>query len=284
MSIINTLNSIFQGKDYSDRIRLCFDFSEKFAHFNLCQKIIKSDSKKIIINFDVNFFKYLKSNNSELVITNLFTDIFNSIKKLVFENKFYIIIGLDLLDVNNIKSLLKQISAVSKVIIFTSLEKTFLNLTDNVEYKRDLIIKNVDDYIYEKSCKNKETKTNELYQYYLMERNCFKKNSIEYVVLEYKVNTQKLLPIEKLEFLNINLYKKEHRDLFELVEDDIKTNIEPISTFNLQIKKDEEEARNKVILPYLKENNDKINEDLIKVNQEDLNELYMMDPDEDLDI
>lgn len=283
MSIINTINNIIQGKDHNDRLRMCFEFSDKFAHFNLCKKIIKSDSKKVMINFDVNFYKYMKG-NLESNVKNYFLGVKDSIKNLVIENKFYILLGLDLLDIELIKVILKHFSSVQRLIIFTSLEKTFLNLTDEVERKRNLILKNIDDYAFQKSSKIKETKTNEFLQIFLMERNCFKKNTVEFVVLEYKLDVNKNIPVERLEYLNISMYKKEHRDLFEIVEDESKNNVEPSSTFNLQVKKDEEEARNKVILPYLKENNEKINEDLIKVNQEDLNELYMMDPDEDLDI
>ena len=128
------------------------------------------------------------------------------------------------------------------------------------------------------------------FECYLME--CFNlfKNTKEFFVFEYKIestiNESEYLPLLRAEFYGFSLYKKEHKTIFEIaVEEDA---LEPTSTFNLNIKENEAEAKKNVILPYLKENNEELNtvidSNLIQVGMDDLNELYEEDPDEDLDI
>ena len=57
--------------------------------------------------------------------------------------------------------------------------------------------------------------------------------------------------------------------------------VEPSSSFKLSLNQNELNARNDVILPYIKQQDEK--ENRIIIDQEDLNELYEEDPDGDLD-
>ena len=90
-----------------------------------------------------------------------------------------------------------------------------------------------------------------------------------------------LCKLYEFQFEKINFYVKEFKDIFEITESKEEPEAQPSSTFKLVLNEKELQAKNEVILPYLK---NKEEENRIIIDQEDLNELYEEDPDGDLDI
>lgn len=272
------------------------EFNKKFTYFTFAKKFIDkqlSEKKKLIIlNFDILFYKYLASISSNIPIKHCF-----SLKDFKFQKEYYtnifsdiknasvLIIGLDLLNESNIhnfilttKNILPQ--ATYSLFIYST-DNSSNNLTPEIEKKKNIIKKNLNYYLYEKNNKIYQNK-NLLY----IEIYNLGKLTKDIGIFEYNINSKKRLPVEIYEFEKISIYLKEYKDLFESSEAEedksLNTN-QPISTFKLSLNDKELQAKNEVILPYLKTGKEK-EENRIVIDQEDLNELYEEDPDGDLDI
>lgn len=315
MSIANILSSLIEGKEIREKIQIGLEFSTKASYYSMLYTLIKNDPSKKLLNFDINFYKYLiqiKKLSFSSNHTNIFCNtkeellIYYTSNKEKFNSNIYVIVGLDLLSKELSQIVLtKLIRLMPKYLVVFSLEKNFLNLSNEIESKKNNMINVFENYVVEKSKKIKQISSNKTnnnsnnnninesntinrgvtgdLEFYLMDCHNFIKSTVEMIVFEYKIIQEvnaSNIPIKRIEFENVSMYKKEHKDVFEINDD--KDNIveQPSSTFNLNINENEVEARNKVILPYLKDNN----ENLIQVDQDDLNELYEEDPDEDLDI
>ena len=86
--------------------------------------------------------------------------------------------------------------------------------------------------------------------------------------------------IESFRLEAVRLFDKEMADLFESNFDAPKLEeLNPSSTFNLGMSENEKEAKNKLIMPYLKAKQPKV-----QIDMEEFNELYEEDVDADLDI
>eukprot|EP00340_Litonotus_pictus_P002615 CAMPEP_0170524836 /NCGR_PEP_ID=MMETSP0209-20121228/10296_1 /TAXON_ID=665100 ORGANISM="Litonotus pictus, Strain P1" /NCGR_SAMPLE_ID=MMETSP0209 /ASSEMBLY_ACC=CAM_ASM_000301 /LENGTH=226 /DNA_ID=CAMNT_0010813749 /DNA_START=258 /DNA_END=934 /DNA_ORIENTATION=- len=224
-----------------------------------------------------------------------------SAEKERFKNSTVIILGLDLLSPSLIKTILREVvSKTERFLTFFSLEKSFLNLSNEVESKKSLIKNNLEFYLLEKSRKilskansnssytdkgntNSNSNTGQAISHTkeglpgdveccLLESFNFLKGTVELLVFEYKIVgdcSKDCEPVRRIEFDGVSMYKKDHKDLFEIQMNDESQQAQPSSTFNLGLTEEELSAKNKIILPYLKENN----ENLISVDQDDLNEL-----------
>jgi hypothetical protein len=314
MSAVNLLSAISEGSEIKERLQMLLEMTTKSSFYSYVYKILTSNNNVKLINFDISFLKYLntakKFKFNQDNHFNFFSNILERINLIeeVNKSRLYIIVGLDLLDKEILKKFITLIlSKIPKYLIIFSLEKNFLNLNSEVEHKKN-IVKNISEiYVVEKTKKIKFKSKNKIssdkfnnknisnyntvdrglagdLEIYLLEAFNLAKSTVEFVVFEYKIcydSSQNFNPVDRIEFDNVSMYKKDHKDLFEINDVKEKDVVqEPSSTFNLQIKEKDNEAKKNIILPYLKENN----ENLIQIDQDDLNELYEEDPDEDLDI
>ena len=207
--------------------------------------------------------------------------IFDKINPETFNNAKVCIIGLDLLSFDNIFSFFSlygnKIHKFPVCLYFFSLDFSSENLSENSERKKNLIKSKLQIILAEKTKKHNPTKFQTLV--YCDVTN-IPKLSKDIGIYEINVlnNTN---PGESLDFDKLSIYLKEHKDIFESKTED-KKDAEPSSTFKLSLNENELQAKNEIILPYLKNNQNK--ENIITIDQEDLNELYEEDPDGDLDI
>ena len=287
MSLVNLLNSIQEGTVVHDKFRIGIQFNYKLINYSYLLAYLHNNNHIQLINFDINFYKYLQiaerqneKKTYKASITHILTNQQLAIKELVHslnKDKIIILNGVDLVLNHSVEVILRLLKSNNKIILYFVLEKTFKNLDNETIILNNNIVKNKLNYYL--ICAGKcESHNND---YYLFENFHFDLLSSSFIVIKYSLNkTNQVNPIANLVYIDISTYKKEHKALFEKQFDNEKDQIEPQSTFNL--KKTEEEANKKkeVILPYMKEHN----ENLIKVDNDDLLELYEEDPDEDLDI
>ncbi len=164
-------------------------------------------------------------------------------------------------------------------IYFFALDSSSENLNEHSEKKRKFLNSKINILSVEKTKKNNSAKDKCLIfaEIYNMQ-----KLTKDIGIYEIKLNPKNINPIESFEFDKLSIYMKEHRDIFESVKEEIKE--EPSTTFKLSLNEKELNAKNEVILPYLRNSGNEKKDNIITIDQEDLNELYEEDPDGDLDI
>jgi len=309
---VNLFKSILESHEFKTSTPSFFgmELNKKFSYFSIVKKMMEKNSKEkrklLIINFDVLFYKYLIGNNysntnsssnaveiHHLFSTNsnkeYYSKIFSSMKNLdknILKSYSIIIIGLDLISENSIieffnfnKNFLKNVKF--SLFIF-AVDLSYTNLNDPlIEKKKSLIKSKMDYYAFEKMNKILDNKNLLFFEVYNLS-----KLTKDIAICEFHLNNNKnSLPVNLYEFEKVNFYVKEFKDIFEIkeIEDsDNQPSAQPSSTFKLALNEKELQAKNEVILPYLKMNKDE--ENRIIIDQEDLNELYEEDPDGDLDI
>jgi hypothetical protein len=221
----------------------------------------------------------LINNEKTIIIYNIITPYTNIdlVKELItsINYKNLIITGLDLLTEEfiqnfffNNKNLFKNFNFI---IYFLALFSFSYNLTEENEQKKNLIKSKVNYFLYEKSEKQQNSK---IFKY--AEIHNFNKLTMDIAILEYSLNKNNYPEFDKF-----NIYNKDYKNLFETQEQDDENNKQemPSSTFKLTLNEKEMQAKNDVILPYIKNK-----EQTITIDPDDLNELYEEDPDGDLDI
>lgn len=304
---VNFIKSIFEGQDLKNAssTSVGIEFNKKFTYFTFAKKLIEKynqERKKIfIINFDILFYKYIskiKTVNSmhDIIINHIinlknkneekqiFTNLLKNIEDETVRSSYsVIIIGLDLLNDQSIHSFINltksQLNSSNFNLFLYSLDSSSNNLTEYNEKKKDIIKSRLNFYLYEKVSKFHNNK-NILY----MEVYSLSKLTKDVAIFEFIIanSTSSNIPIEKFEFDKISVYLKEFKDLFEH-SDKLEEESQPVSSFKLSLNEKELQAKNEMILPYLKTSQEK-NENRIIIDQDDLNELYEEDPDGDLDI
>ena len=311
MSALSIIQNILKGNNPYEKYKIGIQLNSKNSYFSIIENLLLNNNHVIILNYDLNFYKYYKSKNFKFNENKLLNkkDL-NNLSK--FDNtKIYIILGIDLIskdDNTNISELFKYIIKPRNCIVFFAYEKSFKNLDNvNIEYYNRLTKNCLDYLLIENTFKlisnfnnnnnininnfynNKKANDNNEFYYILCNTYSFINNTFEYTVMKFLINIVDIDTIsytnkfKTLDFLIYDSYKKEYKDIFEVKEDESNNNtndIEPMSTFNLQKTDEERINKEKVIVPHLKENNP----NLISVDNEDIRELYDEDPDEDLDI
>lgn len=205
-----------------------------------------------------------------------YIDIFTNVPKCFY----LIVIGLDLTyerSIHNFFFLNKgNMTNFNNNLFIYSLDNSEPNLNSITERKKDIIKSKLNIYISEKASKHHANK------YLIYSEVCnFTKLTKDIAIIEYVINKEiNKLPVEYYEFEKINIYMKEYKDIFEAKTEE-KEEALPTSTFKLTLNEKELQAKNEVVLPYMKAQN---KDNIITIDQEDLNELYEEDPDGDLDI
>jgi len=313
---LNLLKSILDAQDVksTSASSIGIEFYKKFTYFGLVKKyierILAENKKLVIINFDMLFYKFISNhqlniNNftneslkSDMVLdknVNIFHFLFLSnlssekenylklfeILKNTLSNSSSVVIGLDLLKTESVHNFFlinrNFLYKFNNNIFFFSTDSSSNNLNPSTENKKEIIKKNLNYYVYEKAFKivnNKNLIYTEIYN--------LNKLNKDIAIFEFVLNRNKnVLPVDLYEFDKLNVYLKEYKDLFESKE--VVEEVQPVSTFKLSLNEKELQAKNEIILPYLKTGKEK-EENRIVIDQEDLNELYEEDPDGDLDI
>jgi hypothetical protein len=292
--MINLINALQEGNMPKEEFKIGLQLNLKSSYCSFINTLLSKNKNICLLNFDINFLRYLSHINSNLkenrtntqhILTDYSQQISDFHKRLA-KDSIVVIVGIDLVDK---KTEIIRIIKEHRCLVVFSYEKSFKNLVDKLELEKDLVRNCLECVLIENSAKS-DLSSNKYY--ILCDSYNFLRSSIELVVFEFNIhmnysqqkhNTSKVL-IESLGVLSMEYsgfvsYKKEHKDLFEIAETS-KDQPEPTSTFNLEQTEEDRLNKQKVIIPYLKEHNP----NLIKVDNEDLRELYDEDPDEDLDI
>ena len=312
---INYLKNLFDAEEIKfSNYSICIDFYKKFTYFSFVLKLLKNfqkqNKKLVVINFDILFYKYISNFSfckidisdflfSETKINNLFPvtnpiilnhfinymtedeerNLYLIITKLLeidANNLFLIVIGLDLLEINRIRKfffLTRKIShSINNSLHIFSTDNSSNNLIEENELKKNLIKSKVDLFMVEKLNKKLDTKLLLYLELYNL-----RKLTREVSIFEFLKTNEISNSITNYNFEKINIYLKEYKDLFET---EVHHEVEPSSTFKLNLNEKELQQKNETVLPYLKTQE----ENRIIIDQEDLNELYEEDPDGDLDI
>jgi hypothetical protein len=296
---IALIKSLLEGQEVKTGTSLSigFEFNRKFLQYSLLRKLteVNQDKRILILNYDILLYKYIlnsgfkdiKVYNSSssigkenTIMVNLYssektrevyTGVFGSVKPSII-----VIVGLDLLSDTHIHNFFKfnKSNLWGLNIFLSSLDDSFINLSDDIESKRNIIRSKLGMLVCEKTSKVNNSK---LLVY--SEFTNITKLTKDIGILEYVIDTSTAYAATVHRFEKVNVYLKEFKDIFEVPSEDNIPTAEPVSTFKLTLNEKELQAKNEVILPYL--NKDK---PTITIDQDDLNELYEEDPDGDLDI
>ena len=151
MSVLNILTSMSEGSVYKEKIQIGIEMTTKGAYYSMITQLLlknKSNQRLVVINYDINFYKYLQAKNfsGNQNITHIFWDVKNLTKNFLnekndsFSDCFVLILGLDLLEIDSISFILnKVLSKTEKFLIQFSLEKNFMNLSNEIEEKKNII-------------------------------------------------------------------------------------------------------------------------------------------------
>ena len=274
------LNAIFFKKISSfASIHLNSKIYPKTNYLFLMNLLEKSEFDFKVLNFDPLFYRFYLSNKksymkynissdfSFISLTEQFQDIFSLINKNITH---LLIIGLNYLEsekkneffyyLNNVKS----INKISKII--------FISFNSN-DSENNLINNNCLFSLNEIShSKNK----NNLYLKYDFYN--YKKLKKENIVFSYGINEQKGL---------INFFKEIllHNLDLQKIFNEVEKPIDHKTQMNLNLTEEEKEAKNELILPFIKTEEEKKNAFNIVEPEENEEEVEMAeDPDDDLDI
>ena len=254
---------------------------QKSNYLFLMSLLEKTECNLKVINFDPLFYRFFLSHKSSSKKYNISSDfsfysqtenieeIFSALNK----NDIYIlIIGLNLLqDKEKISeffyhlNVIKNSLNISKI-IFISFKSDF--------FSNDIINNNCIFSLNEISHINNKDKLYIKYDFYN-----HKKLSKENVVFSFELNEQKGLITS---FNDILMHNLELQKIFNEVEKPI----EHKTQMNLKLTEEERKAKNELILPFIKSQEEK-NQALNVNNKEDNNEEeeeIVEDPDDDLDI
>lgn len=209
--------------------------------------------------------------------------VFQKITQMISPNISIVIIGFDLLTYENILKFYslygKIISSFSYSIYFLSMDFSSQNLSELSERKKNYIKSKIKILSSVKTKKMNKIKNQCLIKSEIINSlKMTKENGIyELNLIIGSKNT-----LETLDFEKLSIFLKEHLDIFESKLEEAKE--EPSSTFKLTLNQNELQAKNEIILPYIKSFGNQNKDKMIIIDQEDLNELYEEDPDGDLDI
>lgn len=277
------VNSLLEGNSPLDDFKLGVQLNQKYNAFSFINTLLTQNKHVKVLNFDLNFYRYLKVNKITKEVDNCFSEYSSKIVSFMnnlTKDNIAVIIGVDLLDSK--ADIIKLIKRHKSIVVF-SYEKSFKNLINTIEKDKNILKNCLNSLILEHTSKSNSLKTR---FFTLCDCYSLRKNTIESCVLEFKINTSGIEGSSKenystmtLEFDVFSTYKKDHKDLFEKTEKNVEQPV-PVSSFNLEKTEEDRLNKQKVIVPHLKEHN----ENLIQVDNEDLRELYDEDPDEDLDI
>ena len=253
---------------------------QKSNYLFLMSLLEKTECNLKVINFDPLFYRFFLSHKSSSKKYNISSDfsfysqtenieeIFSALNK---NNTYILIIGLNLLqDKEKISEFFYHLNAIKyslniSKIIFISFKSDF--------FSNDIINNNCIFSLNEIShIKNK----NKLYIKYDFYNH--KKLSKENVVFSFELNEQKGLITS---FNDVLMHNLELQKIFNEVEKPI----EHKTQMNLKLTEEERKAKNELILPFIKSQEEK-NQALNVNNKEDNNEEeeeIVEDPDDDLD-
>lgn len=308
---VNLFKSILECQEFKTSMPTFFgvEFNKKFCNYSIIKKMIERNTKEkkrmIIINFDVLFFKYLNSENISIDNKSAYVDVhhlFSSLNKDIYEKIFsslnlknstadknllksvsLVILGLDLISEQSLMQFFNinkyYLNQVNYSLFLFSVDNSFINLNDTtIERKKSIIKSKLNYYAFEKMNKIVNNKNLLFFEVFNL-----LKLTKDVAICEFVLNQNKnILPAHLNQFEKVNFYVKEFKDIFELKEVQEEPEAQPSSTFKLALNEKELQAKNEVVLPYLKQNKEE--ENRIIIDQEDLNELYEEDPDGDLDI
>ena len=254
---------------------------QKSNYLFLMSLLEKTECNLKVINFDPLFYRFFLSHKNTSKKYNISSDfsfysqtenieeIFSALNK---NNTYILIIGLNLLqDKEKISEFFYHLNAIKyslniSKIIFISFKSDF--------FSNDIINNNCIFSLNEIShIKNK----NKLYIKYDFYNH--KKLSKENVVFSFELNEQKGLITS---FNDVLMHNLELQKIFNEVEKPI----EHKTQMNLKLTEEERKAKNELILPFIKSQEEK-NKALNVNNKEDNNEVeeeIVEDPDDDLDI
>ena len=254
---------------------------QKSNYLFLMSLLEKTECNLKLINFDPLFYRFFLSHKNSSKKYNISSDfsfysqtenieeIFSVLNK---NNTYILIIGLNLLqDKEKISeffyhlNVIKNSLNISKI-IFVSFKSDF--------FSNDIINNNCIFSLNEISHINNKDKLYIKYDFYN-----HKKLSKENVVFSFELNEQKGLIAS---FNDILMHNLELQKIFNEVEKPI----EHKTQMNLKLTEEERKAKNELILPFIKSQEEK-NQALKVNNKEDNNEEeeeIVEDPDDDLDI
>ena len=253
---------------------------QKSNYLFLMSLLEKTECNLKVINFDPLFYRFFlshKNSSKKYNISSEFSfysqtenieEIFSALNK---NNTYILIIGLNLLqDKEKISEFFYHLNAIKyslniSKIIFVSFKSDF--------FSNDIINNNCIFSLNEISHINNKDKLYIKYDFYN-----HKKLSKENVVFSFELNEQKGLIAS---FNDILMHNLELQKIFNEVEKPI----EHKTQMNLKLTEEERKAKNELILPFIKSQEEK-DQALNVNNKEDNNEEeeIVEDPDDDLDI